>query len=47
VVQNGEQGVRVKPYVDFHRLDYLRVVDYGTGGTLPMAAPPPQARRGR
>jgi rod shape-determining protein MreC len=47
VVQNREQGVRVKPYVDFHRLDYLRVVDYGTGGTLPMAAPPPQARRGR
>jgi rod shape-determining protein MreC len=47
VVQNGDQGVRVKPFVDFHRLDYLRIVDYGTGGTLPMSAPPPQARRGR
>ncbi|MBL8808188.1 MAG: rod shape-determining protein MreC [Rhodospirillales bacterium] len=46
VVQTGEQGgVRVKPFVDFHRIDYLRVVDYGTGGTLPLAAPPPQIKR--
>jgi hypothetical protein len=37
--------VRVKPFVDFHRLDYLRVVDYGTGGTLPLAAPAAQSRR--
>lgn len=47
VVQNGEQGVRVKPFVDFHRIDYMRVVDYGTGGTLPISPVPPQARRGR
>jgi rod shape-determining protein MreC len=47
VVQNGDQGVRVKPFVDFHRIDYLRIVDYGTGGTLPMAAPPPSTRRAR
>jgi len=47
VVQNGEQGVRVKPFVEFHRIDYMRVVDYGTGGTLPLSPVPPQARRGR
>jgi rod shape-determining protein MreC len=37
--------VRVKPFVEFHRLDYVRLVDYGLTGTLSVSAPRP-ARRG-
>ncbi|MCM0019412.1 MAG: rod shape-determining protein MreC [Tagaea sp.] len=47
VVQTGEQGVRVRPYVDFHRLEAVRVVDYGLAGALTVGAPPPSPRRGR
>jgi rod shape-determining protein MreC len=47
VVQTGDQGVRVRPYVDFHRLEAVRIVDYGLAGALPVGAPPPQPRRGR
>ncbi|MBL0932042.1 MAG: rod shape-determining protein MreC, partial [Alphaproteobacteria bacterium] len=47
VVQTGEHGVRVRPFADFHRLEAIRIVDYGLAGTLPVAAPPPQPRRGR
>jgi rod shape-determining protein MreC len=43
----GEGGVRVKPYVEFHRLDHVRLIDYGLSGTLPVGAPPPPPRRGR
>lgn len=37
--------VRVKPFVEFHRLDYVRLVDYGLAGTLTVSAPRP-VRRG-
>ncbi len=43
----GEGVVRVKPFVEFHRLDYVRLVDYGLGGTLSVSAPPPSRRSGR
>jgi len=36
--------VRVKPFVEFHRLDYVRVVDYGLSGTLSVSAPRPTRR---
>lgn len=37
--------VRVKPFVEFHRLDYVRLVDYGLAGTISVSAPPPNRRR--
>ncbi|HTB35995.1 MAG TPA: rod shape-determining protein MreC, partial [Reyranella sp.] len=45
VVETGEGGVRVKPFADFSRLEFVRVVDYGVtslvGGNpaAPAAAP--------
>lgn len=35
----AEQGVRVRPFADLERLDYVRIVDYGLDGVLraPMA----------
>lgn len=41
----GDNIVRVKPFVEFHRLDYVRLVDYGLAGTLTVSAPRP-VRRG-
>ncbi len=46
VVATGEAGVRVRPFVDFDRLEHVRLIDYGLDGTLPMAAPGPTSRRG-
>ena len=48
VVQSGEGHVRVRPFADFSRLEFVRVVDYGvTGlvGTSPAApsTPPGQS----
>jgi rod shape-determining protein MreC len=40
-------GVRVRPFVELDRLQYVRLVEYGLGGTLPVAAPPPAPRRGQ
>jgi hypothetical protein len=41
--------VRVQPFVDATRLEYVRLVDYGLGGVLPQAAPAPArgSRAGR
>jgi rod shape-determining protein MreC len=47
IVAVGDSGIRVKPYVEFHRLDHVRLIDYGLAGTLPVAAPPPAPRRSR
>lgn len=33
--------IRIQPFVDSSRLEYVRLVDYGLGGVLPQAAPPP------
>lgn len=45
VTANADGVVRIKPYVAFNRLDYLRVIDYGLSGTLPVGAPQPAPRR--
>ncbi|MGQ0665026.1 MAG: rod shape-determining protein MreC [Pseudomonadota bacterium] len=45
VTSTGEGGVRVQPFVEFQRLEHVRLIDYGLGGTLPVAAPPPAPRR--
>ncbi|MBM3275055.1 MAG: rod shape-determining protein MreC [Candidatus Sericytochromatia bacterium] len=47
VVAVNDGIVRVKPFVEFHRLDHVRLVDFGLSGTLPVGAPPPAPRRGR
>lgn len=41
----SDSGVRVKPFVQFYRLDYVRLIDYGLSGTLSVGAPPPTSRR--
>jgi rod shape-determining protein MreC len=46
IVAATDTSVRVQPFVDFDRIQYLRLVEYGLGGTLPMSAPPPAQRRG-
>jgi len=43
----GERGVLVQPYVDWARLDYVRLLDYGLTGILPSVPPPPPAKAGR
>ena len=47
VAEVGEHGVQVQPYVDWSRLDYVRLLDYGMTGILPSvpAAPPPKTAR--
>lgn len=56
VVATGEGGVRVRPFADFARLEFVRVVDYGVTGlvsggptssatSLPAAAPAGQRIR--
>jgi rod shape-determining protein MreC len=49
VVSGVENGiVRVEPYADLSRLDFVRLVDYGLGGLLPQSAiPPPRAPRAK
>jgi rod shape-determining protein MreC len=48
VVETGEGGVRVKPFADFSRLEFVRVVDYGVtslvGGGPAAPAPPAGAQ---
>ncbi|MDB5405489.1 MAG: rod shape-determining protein MreC [Rhodospirillales bacterium] len=42
--------IRVQPYAELSRLDFLRIVDYGLNGVLPQAVaprPPKPARGGR
>jgi rod shape-determining protein MreC len=40
VAEVGERGVQVQPYVDWARLEYVRLLDYGLTGILPTAPPP-------
>src|SRR5689334_17789401 len=47
IASTGDGGVRVQPFVDLDRLEHVRLVEYGLGGTLPVAAPPPAPRRGQ
>lgn len=41
VVATVDGIVRVQPFVEPTRLEYVRLVDYGLGGVLPQAAPAP------
>ena len=41
VVQTGEGHVRVRPFADFSRLEFVRVVDYGVTGLVSGPAAPP------
>jgi rod shape-determining protein MreC len=34
VVETGEGSVRVRPFADFSRLEFVRVVDYGVAGLV-------------
>jgi len=48
VAEVGERGVQVQPYVDWARLDFVRLLDYGLTGILPSvpaALPPKTARK--
>ncbi|MBM3537698.1 MAG: rod shape-determining protein MreC [Alphaproteobacteria bacterium] len=47
IVAVNDGTARVKPFVEFHRLDHVRLIDFGLSGTLPVGAPPPAPRRGR
>ena len=52
VVETGEGHVRVRPFADFSRLEFVRVVDYGVtglvgGGGPPVTPLPPAGPRGR
>jgi rod shape-determining protein MreC len=47
IVSAGESGVRIQLSVDLDRLEHLRLIEYGLGGSLPVAAPPPAPRRGQ
>lgn len=47
IVATGDNGVRVQPFVDLDRIEHLRLIEYGLGGSLPVAAPPPAPRRGQ
>ena len=44
VASVSEKSVRVEPLVDWTRLEFVRVVDFGIEGILP-SAPPPAPRR--
>ncbi|HSE78291.1 MAG TPA: rod shape-determining protein MreC [Alphaproteobacteria bacterium] len=45
VVLGGDGIVRAQPFVDLHRLEFVRLMDYGLDGVLPVIAPPPAPRR--
>ncbi len=53
VVETGDGSVRVRPFTDFSRLEFVRVVDYGvtglvgTGSGAPAPAAPPAGVRVR
>lgn len=47
VVSVGEGSARIKPFVEFHRLDHVRLIDFGLSGALVVGAPPPPPRRSR
>ncbi len=48
VVASVDSGIiRVEPYADLSRMEYVRIVDFGLGGVLPQNAMPlPRAARG-
>jgi len=47
IAEVGERGVLVQPYVDWSRLDFVRLLDYGLTGILPSVPVTPPAKAGR
>ncbi|MBI3445477.1 MAG: rod shape-determining protein MreC [Magnetospirillum sp.] len=48
VVSSVTDGiVRVEPFVQRHRLEFVSIIDFGLGGILPFERPPPPERRRR
>ena len=49
VVQTESGSVKVRPFADFSRLEFVRVVDYGVTGLVggPSTSSPPAAPKGR
>jgi rod shape-determining protein MreC len=47
IAEVGEHGIQIQPYVDWSRLEYVRLLDYGLTGILPPTPPPapPKAAR--
>lgn len=43
IASNDEHGVLVQPLVDWTRLEYVRILDYGLGTILPTPPPAPPA----
>ncbi len=39
VASTGEEGIRVQPFADWDRMEYLRLADYEAPGLLRTAAP--------
>lgn len=46
VASAGDGGITVQPYVDRSRIEYVRIADFGLGGTL-VTVGPPRERGGR
>jgi rod shape-determining protein MreC len=46
VVETGAGDIRVKPFADFSRLEFVRVVDYGVTGLVGGSSPPVTAPAG-
>ena len=46
VVETSDGIIRVRPFTDFSRLEFVRVVDYGVTGLVGPGAPPPAAPPG-
>lgn len=47
VVQTESGSVKVRPFADFSRLEFVRVVDYGVTGLVTGPSTPPAASKGR
>ena len=47
VVQSGEGHIRVRPFADFSRLEFVRVVDYGVTGLVGGSTAGPPATTGQ
>jgi rod shape-determining protein MreC len=47
VISSTEAGVKVRPFADFSRLEFVRVVDYGISTLQGVGPPPPANPRSR
>jgi len=44
IAEVGDHGILVQPYVDWSRLEFVRLLDYGLTGILPNLPPPAPAK---